>query len=322
MKTKPKLVALALPLAFGLQSLAFAQGSLTPPGPPGATMKSLDQVEPRTPISSVPFTISQPGSYYLTANVTVDSGDAISIAANNVTLDLNGFTISSTAANAVGSAVVFVSSSPTDVQILNGFIKGGVTNNAGVYSGTGFAYGITAEGNAPANVRVTGVSVSGCLYGGILLGTVDSSIVESCTVRVVGSYGISARTVSRCIADQCGTTAISAISADNCYGSAISGYGVYSFNAQNCYGSGLNGTGVYAVGIAQNCYGSASSGTVGVSALIAQNCYGVGGTYGLVGAEVAIGCYGHTDAGIALVAYVANSCAGSTQSIAYKYNMP
>jgi len=287
-------------------------------------MKTLSQVEPRTAISSAPLTISDAGSYYLTTNITVDMGDAISIVANNVTLDLNGFTISSTATNADGSAVVFVGNSPSDIQILNGFITGGVTNNAGVYSGTGFAYGITYEGNAPANARVSGVSVSGCLYGGILLGTVDSSTVESCTVRVVGSYGISARTVSRCIADQCGTTAISAISADNCYGSAIGfgEYGVYAFNAQNCYGSCLNGTGVYAVGIAQNCYGAASSGTVGVSALIAQNCYGLGGTYGLVGAEIAVGCYGHSDTGIALVAYVANSCVGSPQSIAYKYNMP
>ena len=68
-------------------------------------MKSLDQIEARTAITnSGAVTISLPGSYYLTTNVTVSSGDAITITANNVTLDLNGFTVSmpSTATAAAG----------------------------------------------------------------------------------------------------------------------------------------------------------------------------------------------------------------------------
>src|SRR5579883_474024 len=74
--------------------LMFAQGSLTPPGAPAPTMKTLSQIEPRTPISSLPFTIYIPGSYYLTTNLTgVSNSDGITISTGNVTLDLNGFTL-------------------------------------------------------------------------------------------------------------------------------------------------------------------------------------------------------------------------------------
>ena len=85
---------------------AFAQGSLTPPGAPAPTMKSLDQIEARTPISSLPFTISASGSYYLTKNLAVTSGNAIVISAEGVTLDLNGFTLSSTEASPAGTGIL------------------------------------------------------------------------------------------------------------------------------------------------------------------------------------------------------------------------
>jgi hypothetical protein len=55
-------------------------------------MRTLDQLEPRTPIGSVPFEITQPGSYVVVCNLSGAAG-GITISASNVTLDLNGFTL-------------------------------------------------------------------------------------------------------------------------------------------------------------------------------------------------------------------------------------
>src|ERR1035438_9382322 len=101
-----------------------AQGSLTPPGAPAPTMLTLSQVEPRTPITNTTaVTISSPGSYYLTTNITVTAGDAITITASGVTLDLNGFTVSSSAGSPAGTGILLAGGN-TDITILNGHIQG------------------------------------------------------------------------------------------------------------------------------------------------------------------------------------------------------
>lgn len=96
-----KLMALALLATFTILPMSMcAQGSLTPPGAPAPAMKTLSQIEARTPVdatntpgnASQQFSITQPGSYYLTGNIIGVSGKyGIGIQTNDVTLDLNGF---------------------------------------------------------------------------------------------------------------------------------------------------------------------------------------------------------------------------------------
>lgn len=295
-------------------STTFAQGSLTPPGAPGPTMKSLDQIEARIPISSAPFSITNPGSYYLATNITIANGNCITIGTNGVTLDLNGFTISSGVSFNFGAAII-LSSNLRDITIANGHIRGGTTNNgSGVYSGKGFANGIFYGLNAPANVLVSHVTISGCGNNGINLGTGDSTVVESCTVRTVGSEGIYASTIKESSASDCGGDAIYGDQVSNCRGQATgTGFGVNALSiAENCYGSSNGGDGVSAL-TAQNCYGS-SNGGEGISAQAAHNCYGTNTYSGGLSASTAQNCYGSSSTGVGLTADIAQNCIGFSSS--------
>ncbi len=70
-------------------------GNLNPSAAPASTMVTLDDLQDRTPISSLPYTISSSGSYVLTANLTLAATDTsgITISAPDVTLDLNGYSL-------------------------------------------------------------------------------------------------------------------------------------------------------------------------------------------------------------------------------------
>lgn len=73
-----------------------------------------------------PITISQPGSYRLSSNLVLPAGaTAISIAVNNVTIDLNGFSIIGTPGNN-GTVGISYSGAPpaTGLTIRNGIIDG------------------------------------------------------------------------------------------------------------------------------------------------------------------------------------------------------
>ena len=309
MNAKLSFVCAALFLA--LVANIFPQGSLIPPGAPTPTMKSLDQIEARTPISSAPFTISQPGSYYLTANLTVSAGNAITVAASGVSLDLNGFTISSTTPSAAGYGIV-LNNGVRDITIANGHIRGGVTNSGGTYSGPGFNTGIYAP--SAGNVLVSRVSVSGCLGDGIYVLGASPSVVESCTVWTVGSAGIDVNMVRQSSAVDCGYTGISGEQVSDCHGEGRIGAGISAVlgNALNCYGSSDDGYGLIA-STAQNCIGRTLSSTnPGISADTALNCYGYSGYTIGISATTALNCRAYSNQGTAINATTAQNCYGES----------
>jgi parallel beta-helix repeat protein len=160
---------------FGLQiQQVAAQGSLTPPGPPAAGMLTLSQVEPRTPVDAThtpgnnfaQYVISNSGSYYLTTNIFVSSGgfSAIYIVTNDVTLDLNGFSLLGASGAAYG---INVESSCTNITVHDGLING--WSDDGVYC-------------AGSDATLDRVTVSGDNVGIVLTGpgrcVVRNSIVS------------------------------------------------------------------------------------------------------------------------------------------------
>jgi len=182
MKTKPviQFAAALLILIFSAQlSPCAAQGSLTPPGAPAPAMKSLSQIEARTPVDalntpgnvSFEFYINQPGSYYLTGNITGISGkNGIGIAANNVTVDLNGFTLALTGAPGLLSGV-FAYNNLTNIIVRNGTV-------------TGWNRGL----NSFANYCIfENLVVSANLYG---IQCAGSAEVRNCTIIGNNSFGV------------------------------------------------------------------------------------------------------------------------------------
>jgi parallel beta-helix repeat protein len=72
-------------------------GPMNPPGPPGETTIPLNDIRGSTPLypEDMPYNLNHSGSYYLTGDWHLDAPgtDAITISADNVTLDLNGFAL-------------------------------------------------------------------------------------------------------------------------------------------------------------------------------------------------------------------------------------
>jgi hypothetical protein len=169
-------------LASVVVSVSAVAGDLNPPaGAVAPTMKTLQQVEPRIPLSATTtpgdadslFRITQPGSYYLTGNVSVPANfNGIEVGASGfVTIDLSGFAI-------IGNA-----GSLYAIRGLNAschIFGGGIRNTRG---------GIYLDGGGRLvveNMVMELVSAAGS-YGVIVLGTTESRIINT---SISGAGGV------------------------------------------------------------------------------------------------------------------------------------
>jgi hypothetical protein len=172
-------------------SVAHA-GPLSPPGAPVSSYKTLVEVEPRVAITqeftpgdaNSVFSITAPGSYYLTGNVLGEVGkNGVKINAHNVTLDLNGFEI----VGVPGSQDGIKALGGRNQHIFNGSIRDWVGEGIDSTGADGRYYNLYLYNNGNSGMEVGA-----------------NSIVENCTARDNAWHGIQTGGLSRvegCVLD-------------------------------------------------------------------------------------------------------------------------
>lgn len=156
-------------------------GSLTPPGGPVApTMKTLDEVEARIPVQSLPgsatavHVISQPGSYYLTGNINGVAGKhGIEVITDDVAIDLNGYALIGGTGTLDGVNIESVPS-VQNVEVFNGIIRD--------WEEEGIAGSLGGSGGVFRNLRLANNLESGI--------SATRAVITDCVIQDNGLYGI------------------------------------------------------------------------------------------------------------------------------------
>ena len=220
--------ALSLAFCAPVAALALAGPINPPPGPIVSTHKTLTEVEPRIAINSIntrgdansTFKIIQPGSYYLTGNITGDVGKhGIEIVASGVTIDLNGFDMVGVPGMGAFNGVCSTENNLTNITVTNGSVRD--------WGADGVDLGSWGE----RNCRVDRVVASGNAANGINVG--GGSVVAHCASYNNGAAGIFAgngSTITGCTA-----TGNSGVGIGSAFGSTISGC-----TAHDNVGNGIN----------------------------------------------------------------------------------
>lgn len=165
---------LALSSAF---PVSWAQGPLTPPsGSPEPVMRTLDEVEPRIPIDSVPILIDQPGSYYFTGNLDAGTNTAVEITVPDVSLDLMGFTLSGTGEDGI---------------IVNG-PAGGTLPSGTIHNGRirGFSVGVRLHNSSGAlieDIHITDASIALWIASSVAGAKTKGNMIRHCVLANNGA---------------------------------------------------------------------------------------------------------------------------------------
>jgi len=154
-----------------------------------------------TKITSVPYEINNPGFYYLGGNLSYNgSGNAITVSADNVTIDLMGFSL----ANNLGAGITkgICINGRANVEVRNGTVRGFST---GVYDTSG-------NRHRAINVRANRNDCGILFYG-------DNHLIKGCNgsnnreIGIVVNSGI----IADCVASN-NATGIKMVAAGNVLG--------------------------------------------------------------------------------------------------------
>jgi Right handed beta helix region len=243
---KANLTSLVFTIALLSASYSsHGQGALTPPGAPAPTMKALDQIEPRTPISSLPLVISTSGSYYLVGSLTGNAGtNGITVTADNVTIDLNGFALIGKPGSSNGIATIGII---RNFCVRNGTVKAwGRSGVAAGSSWSGVFEDLRADSNSGIGIETgNGAVIKKCVSisnTGVGISGGNSSTISDCTAMSNGGAGINGyygSTIVGCASQSntgVGILASSGNSIKNCSAMSNGGGGISTAGTCNIVG--------------------------------------------------------------------------------------
>jgi parallel beta-helix repeat protein len=141
---------------------------------------------PGTRITSVPYTISTPGFYYLGSDLTYSGGgNAITVNADDVTLDLMGFSLTKDGPKGTTRGIYL--NGRTNVEIRNGTIRG-------------FYYGVFEQSNSGKQHRALDVRATATGIGIEFNGS--DHLVKACNASNNSGSGIhlDSGVISDCVA--------------------------------------------------------------------------------------------------------------------------